>query len=316
MVVREIASGVYYLPLTIANVYFVEDAGAWVLIDAGLPGDARKILQAAEWLYGAESRPSAIVLTHGHPDHAGGALELANHWDVPILAHPLEMPYLTGRSEYPALDPTVGGFMGLLNRVFTPGAINLGDRVRALEPNEAIPGLTGWRLLHTPGHAPGHVSLFRRKDGTLLAGDAVATMNLDSLAASVAKVKRVCGPPSTATYDWDAAAESVRRLADLQPLTIACGHGTPMSSGEAVMQLAELAVDFPRPRQGRYVKTPAVCDETGVVSLPPKPLDTLPTTAAMVGIVAASAGTLFAVAALRRKKRRELVTADTPAQAS
>jgi glyoxylase-like metal-dependent hydrolase (beta-lactamase superfamily II) len=194
--------------------------------------------------------------------------------------------------------------------------LNLGDRVRALESDEAIPGLGGWQWLHTPGHAPGHVSLFRRRDGTLLAGDAITTMNLDSLVASVVKTHHVCGPPPTATYDWDAAADSVRRLADLQPLTIAAGHGEPMSSGEAVMQLAELAIELPRPRQGRYVRMPAVVDETGIVSLPPKPLDTLPATAALFGIVAASAGTLFAVAAWRRKKRRGLATAGTPVQAS
>jgi hypothetical protein len=160
------------------------------------------------------------------------------------------------------------------------------------------------------------VSLFRRADGTLLAGDAVATMNLDSFAASVARIRRVSGPPPTATYDWDAAGESVRRLAELQPLLIAAGHGTPMSGDDAVLQLAELAIELPRPLRGRYVVEPAVTDPNGIVSLPPEPVDTFVTTAAVMGVVAASAGALFAVAALRRKKRRELVTADTPAQAS
>ncbi len=316
MPVREIASGVFHLPLSIANAYLVGSSDAWVLVDAGLASDARKILQTAEWLYGDSARPSAILLTHGHPDHAGGARELADRWDVPVLAHPLEIPYLTGRSEYPPLDPTVGGFMGLLGRVFRPRTVRLGDRVRALESNTEIPGLAGWQWLHTPGHSPGQVSFFRRSDGTLLAGDAITTVNLDSFLDTVTKRRHVSVPPSTATYDWNAAAESVRRLAELQPLIIACGHGTPMSDGAAVMQLADLALDFPRPRQGRYVAEPALTGEQGVVSLPPEPLDTFPATAAVLGLTVASAGALFAVAALRRKKRRSLVTADTPAPAS
>lgn len=82
------------------------------------------------------------------------------------------------------------------------------------------------------------------------------------------------------------------------------------------MQLAELAIDFRTPRHGRYLTEPAVTSASGVVSLPPEPPDTFPATAAVVGVVVASAGTLFAVAAWRRKKKRRLVTADTPAQAS
>jgi glyoxylase-like metal-dependent hydrolase (beta-lactamase superfamily II) len=317
MAAKEIASGVFCLPVSIANVYFAGEPNCpWVLVDAGLPGDAKRIRLAAESLYGAEARPSAIYLTHGHPDHAGSALELANLWDVPILAHSLEIPYLTGKSEYPPLDPTVGGFLALLGRFFRPGQINLKDRVRAFDGEQLFEPLAGWELVHTPGHSPGHVAFFRRVDGTLLTGDAITTVNLNSFFASLTKFKRVCGPPPTATYDWNQAAASVVRLAELQPITIACGHGAPMSGGEAVMQLAELAAHLPRPVQGRYRTEPAVTDKNGIVWLPPRPVDTFAGTALGLGI-AASAGALVAVAAWQRKKRKKsLATADTPAQAS
>ena len=302
MALKEIAPRVFCLPVSIANVYFAGGRdGRWALVDAGLPGHAQQIRQAAESVYGAGARPEAILLTHGHGDHTGSALDLANLWDVSIYAHTLEMPYLTGRSIYPPLDPTVGGFMALLGRFFSVHPCDLGDRVRPLESGREAPGLPGWEWHHTPGHSPGHVAFFRREDGTLLAGDALTTMNLDSLLASVLQVKRVCGPPAPSTSDWHAARESVRLLAELRPLTIACGHGVPMSGGKAVMQLAELATNFPIPIKGRYVGEPARSDESGVVFLPPKPPDILPGVALALS-VAAAAGTMFAVAAHRRKR--------------
>jgi glyoxylase-like metal-dependent hydrolase (beta-lactamase superfamily II) len=75
--------------------------GSWTLIDAGLPFSARHIHHWAEEHFGVP--PLAIVLTHGHFDHVSGAAELADRWAIPIYAHPLESPYLTGQQEYPAL---------------------------------------------------------------------------------------------------------------------------------------------------------------------------------------------------------------------
>jgi len=316
MRVKEIAAGVFYLPLRIANVYFVgERGGTWALVDTGMPGDGSKIREAAESVYGIGVPPSAIYLTHGHTDHSGSALELASLWGVQIFAHALEIPYLTGKSGYPPLDSTVGGFLGLLNRFFQPALVDLQNSVRTLPSGSGAGGLAGWEWVHTPGHSPGHVAFFRKQDWTLLAGDAVTTMNLDSFLATVSKMKRVCGPPSSSTYDWTQAAESVRKLAELRPVTLACGHGTPMSGGDAVMQLGELASHLPLPQRGRYTSTPAVTDENGIVSLPPKPEDPVPGAALGLGIIAT--GALVALAAWHRKKKATgAATADTPAQAS
>jgi glyoxylase-like metal-dependent hydrolase (beta-lactamase superfamily II) len=309
---KEIASDVFRLRVSIANVYFVgPPTGPWALVDTSTPGHAEEIREAAGRLYGA-ARPEAIFLTHGHVDHSGSALDLANLWDVPVFAHPLELPYLTGRSTYPPLDPTVGGFLAMMGRFVSVPLQDLSGRVRGLESDAQAPGLAGWEWHHTPGHAPGHVAFFRREDGTLLAGDALSTMNLNSFGASLFEVQRVCGPPAPSTSDWRRARESVELLAELRPLTIACGHGAPMSGGKAVMQLAELVTNFRMPAHGRYVREPARMDESGVVSLPPEPADALPGVALAVG-VAAAAGTMFAVAAHRRRRAAK---ADTPARAS
>src|SRR3954467_7238595 len=88
-----IASGVACLELSIVNAYLVgpPQAGdrAWVLVDTGLPTSHETIVREAQRRFGHGSRPSAIVLTHGHIDHAGSVRELMELWDVPVYAHRL-----------------------------------------------------------------------------------------------------------------------------------------------------------------------------------------------------------------------------------
>lgn len=294
-----IADGVAQLPVSIANVYFVGDPnGKWVLVDAGVPVKARIIRQAAEARFGPGSRPQCILLTHGHFDHSGSALDLANFWDIPVYAHALEMPYLSGKSDYPPADPTAPGFMAFLSRFFPAKTVDLSSRIRTLEAG-AVPNLPDWEWVHTPGHTPGHVSFFRKSDATLLAGDAFATVNLDSPSAVLSKKQSVSLPPVPMTCDWRAASESVRKLADLHPLTLAAGHGTPMSGPAAAAELAHMAYRFPVPAHGRYTDEPARTDERGIVSLPPPPPDRAPGIAGAMGI-AAITGAMFAIAAKRR----------------
>lgn len=301
--VQDIANGVAHLPVSIANVYFVDGAsGGWVLVDAGTPGKAAMILDAAEGRYGAGAKPSAILLTHGHFDHAGSALELARVWSVPVYAHRLELPYLTGRSCYPPPDPTAPGFMSFLSRFFSPKPFDLGGLVRELPHEDSLPGLENWQWHHTPGHTPGHVSFFRPKDGTLLAGDAFATVDLDSAFAMITKKQSISRPPTPMTCDWAAAAQSVRHLASLGPSRLACGHGTPMCGKEIHEDFAEFARNFPVPSHGRYLAEPARADESGITYLPPKPPDPALNVAAGLG-VAAVAATMFTVAAKRRATR-------------
>ena len=301
-----LTDGVAVLRDRIVNVVFLgpPDAGdrGWVLVDSGMPGSLQRIVDAAASLFGAGSRPSAIVLTHGHFDHVGSLQALAERWDAPVYAHPMELPYLTGRSAYPPPDPTVGGgAMARMAGLFPRGPIDLGARVRTLPEDGAVPGAPGWRWVYTPGHAPGHVSLFRDADRTLVAGDAFVTTKQESLSAVISQRKEIHGPPAYFTPDWDRSRESVRRLAELQPEIAVTGHGLPMRGERLRVGLDRLAADFDRlarPARGRYVKTPAHMDERGVVDVPPPVSDPLPK------LVAAGAAVALASWALSRSKPR------------
>ncbi|OKL39945.1 MBL fold metallo-hydrolase [Pontibacter flavimaris] len=285
------APRVFGLKTVIVNLYFAANPdGSWVLVDAGIPGSAGKIREAAAEIFGPDSRPKAIVLTHGHFDHVGAVKELAELWDVPVYAHPMELPYLTGQSSYPPPDPSVGGgAVAYLSFTYPKKPINIRNRVELLPPDGSVPGLEGWRWIHTPGHTAGHVSLFREEDRTLIVGDAFVTRHGESAIALITQKREVHGPPAYFTPDWGSAHHSVETLSHLKLEIAASGHGMPMQGEELRRQLERLVQDFwlvAVPRHGRYVHEPAVVDEYGVVSVPPPVSNPVPTVLAVAGAVA------------------------------
>ena len=171
---RAIAPDLAYRRLAMVNVVFSgRPDDQWVLVDAGLRGTAGMIEGSGAARFGAGRPPAAIVLTHGHIDHVGALHSLAQQWDVPIYAHVLEHPYLNGQSAYPKPDTGVGGgMMSRLAALFPRGPLDVSDWLRPLPADGSVPSMPGWCWIHTPGHAAGHVSLWREADRTLIAGDA------------------------------------------------------------------------------------------------------------------------------------------------
>lgn len=273
--------------MRLSNAYLVGSRDSWMLVDTGTPGNAGKIKEAAEARFGAGAKPRAILLTHGHFDHAGSAPDLVREWGVRVYVHRLEWPYLTGKS-YPPVDPTTPGFFSFLTRFFPSGSVNLGGSLEELDANLSALGLGDWETKFTPGHTPGHVAFYRKSDGVLLTGDAVITMNIDNVIAFVTERQEVCGPPAAATTDWAQARRSVQLLAGLKPKLIGAGHGKPMTG--VADQLQKLADYFPVPEHGRYVKEPAGQDESGITYLPPPAFDPLPKIAGGITAAAMLAG--------------------------
>ncbi|GAA0195191.1 MBL fold metallo-hydrolase [Fulvivirga kasyanovii] len=269
-----VTSDVAGFKILFVNVYMIGEpvyGGDWVLIDAGLPGSADRIRKEAEKVFGSNNKPRAIVLTHGHFDHVGALPELLKHWNVPVYAHPLEMPYLKGKSHYPPPDPAVGGgAMAYMSWVYPTKPVNLGDKVLPFPANGIVPELPEWKIIHTPGHSPGHVSLFRERDCTLLAGDAFVTVNQNSVFSVISQKEEFHEPPAYFTIDWQAAKKSVQELARLNPKAIGTGHGLPVSGRKWQNRFARFAENFDNyiPEDGRYVKQPAHTDESGIVDMP------------------------------------------------
>jgi glyoxylase-like metal-dependent hydrolase (beta-lactamase superfamily II) len=270
------ADGIWWMRTLLANVAFIGSSARWVLVDAGVGGYSGSIAAAADELFGRGRGPEAIILTHGHFDHVGSLERLLEQWAVPVYAHTLELPYITGRSPYPPPDPLVGGgAMAWSAKLYPRGPIDLDGRAQALPEDGSVPGLPGWRWRHTPGHSPGHVSLVREADRAVIAGDAITTTRQESLIAVATQRQELHGPPAYFTPDWFAAARSVRALAALNPSVLVSGHGIPMGGPRLHDGLVRLADGFELqevPAHGRYVGSPALADDRGTVWLPPDPL--------------------------------------------
>lgn len=239
---RDIAPGVVLMttgagPLAV-NLYLVRSGPAWAMVDCGWAGSAEPVRAAVEDTLGPGNLPSAIFLTHIHPDHSGAAGILARGWEIPVYVHKAELPMAAGRYvpgySMPLDRWLIAPFLWSLpararRRIEAAGDIT--GIVQSLPRNGELPGLPGWVAFPTPGHTPGHVAYWRSSDGVLLTGDAVLTVNLNSLRGLLPGEPELSGPPWYTTWNWKLAMESAAHLAGLGPRLLAPGHGQPLAMG-------------------------------------------------------------------------------------
>ncbi|MEZ6015116.1 MAG: MBL fold metallo-hydrolase [Planctomycetota bacterium] len=190
-------------PATTTNAYVVGEERLFVVDPA--PVDPRELLRLEDMLdarVAAGSRVAAVLLTHHHPDHVGGAAAIARRYDVPVCSHPETLARLDlGATPTQALED---------------GAL--------LELGAAPDGAAGWtlRALHTPGHAPGHLCFLDSRYRALIAGDLVSTV-------STIVIDPADGG-HLATY-----LASLQRVLDLGIGVLHPAHGPVASDGRAAL---------------------------------------------------------------------------------
>jgi glyoxylase-like metal-dependent hydrolase (beta-lactamase superfamily II) len=216
----QIAEGVYRIEgLTMGRAYLAVEADRVTLIDTGLPGRTERVLRAVEAAGQKAENIRQIVITHHHSDHVGSLAELADRTGAQVMVHALDAPVVRG--DRPPPGPSTGGLLKpLLRRMDRPAPLARVDR--ELADGDEIDCLGGMRVVHTPGHTPGSISLYSAKRRILFTGDAVAN------------VFGLRPPIGWFTEDMAQAKESIRKLADLD-FEVACfGHGRPLDKDASV----------------------------------------------------------------------------------
>ncbi|NES27237.1 MBL fold metallo-hydrolase [Micromonospora terminaliae] len=169
-----LAPGVWRIPTVgraAVNSYaFLDDDGSVTLVDCGMRRAPARIVRGLAAIGKTPADVTRIVLTHAHADHAGGAAELARRTGAPVAAHGADLPY----AESGRVPPQGGGnTVGRLLTRLVGGRFPAVAVARPLADGDLLPVGGGLRVVHTPGHSPGHVSLLHEPTRVLVTGDAL-----------------------------------------------------------------------------------------------------------------------------------------------
>jgi len=226
---------------TIYPVLFT-DGNCALLVDTGYPGVADKLKAAFHTASIPWSKLNTILITHQDLDHIGSlpALLADKGPALTVLAHDIEKPYIQGDKMLLKHTPeALAAAEAMLpphvpeewRRAFlhTLAHPPQGRVDRTIADGELLPAAGGITVIHTPGHSPGHLSLYHRESRTLIAADALTVRSGE-----------LHGPDSRATPDMGTALRSLSRLAAYEIDTVICYHGG-LYRGDANRRIAELA---------------------------------------------------------------------------
>ena len=211
---KEVAPGVYQVPTQFkaANAFLiVEDE--LILIDTGLKGSQSRIERLLKELDRSPREITQIILTHCHVDHAGSLAALRELSGAKVVVHRADADYLSKEAPYPKpkVKPLSWMYAAFMLPLFNCPAITADT---LLDDGSELKALGGLKVIHTPGHTPGHIALYSPERKILFAGDA--------LRLSRGKLKL---PYRMFTDNWDQARGSLDRLRGLQVDTICLSHG-------------------------------------------------------------------------------------------
>ncbi len=294
---RRVAPGLdcLSLPGAVNVVFLSQPDGRWWLVDTGLPWHFNAIVRTSVRLFGPDSRPEAIVLTHARPDHAGCASALATFWDVPVRLDTAAWGLADGSVAWPRDDADAGDLAGWLARVWRPGPVDLAG---LLAPLDELPD--GWTAVPLEGPSPGHTGFWRESDRVLIAGDALATVNIESI-GGLLRPPAPALPPAPWILDWESLRHTWRTIAQMAPAALICGHGKPLTGADVPELLAHFAEYKVMVRHGRHINEPVRLRPDGTFNV----VDDIPDPALAV---AKAAGVVLAAGVviwwMDRRKRR------------
>ncbi len=235
---EQVGSGVHRIADGVVNWYLIQDGEEVALVDAGWPRSWPRVEEALAAIGRSPRDVTAIVLTHGHPDHLGAAERARKACGAPVYAHRAELGRATGEAKgsspfalVPSLLPTLWrpsalGFVlhATAHGFMTPTWVtdvtpfDTGDRLD-------VPGRL--RVIATPGHTEGHVSLLLEDQGILFTGDALASYDVLTHDTGARLM------PDALNGDPARTRRSLAILSEVDAGTLLFGHGNPFRGSPA-----------------------------------------------------------------------------------
>lgn len=208
-----LAPGVWRIPLLgdFVNGFILrDDDGQVTLVDMGVKQSGAKVMAALASIGSSPRDVTRLMLTHAHPDHAGGAAHVARETGKDFGLHEDDAPFAAAGTSPPRDHAFLLG--RLMDRLPGGGFAPL-TVAETFTDGQMLDVAGGLEVVHTPGHSPGHAAYLHRDSGVLITGD------------SIFNVRGLRWPIKAFCSNFALTQKTAHRLSELDYTTAAFTHG-------------------------------------------------------------------------------------------
>ena len=206
------------------NIAFRTSERGLIMIDTGIPGSLNLIERELDEAGLSLKLVKSLIITHHHPDHIGNINLIHQRYpNIHIYAHKIEIPYITGEMEVAKGNISIDELRELFPRVTrkqveqfykTQSLVFFNGNLRSISERESgeIPPML--RVIHTPGHTPGHICIYDPQEKILVAGDLMMYWK-----------GKLRGPVASFSSNYTLAMRSLKKVLNLEVSTLVGYHG-------------------------------------------------------------------------------------------
>lgn len=208
-------SKIHTVKLGYSNAFLIEANNSLSLVDTGLKNNQKKIERLLQEKGFELKDIKQIIITHAHPDHVGSLAELVSATNAGVWVHEIELGIMRGESLIQNIAAKDLSPIGSILQAIAPKPERFDFTIdRELKSSEQI--LTGFEVVHLPGHSMGQIGLWQESSKTLIGGDVMMRL-----------ANRLTMPIKAFSVDWEETKKSILKVGALKPDSLYLGHGKP-----------------------------------------------------------------------------------------